>query len=129
MTISADLQKIYAGSDNRIYMEALTIRHPYILTKRVVNVHNPDHVAWELQTPEGLLEEFEFLPFELKLPAMDNQGNQDLEILMCNVGKEMIDVINDASQDPTSPIQVEYSVYIAENQSAPQIEHTILSVV
>ena len=124
MTISPDLQRIYASApqDDK-YIETLEMSHP--LFSRSFFFTN-DLSPWKFLLEDGKTQQdFEIVPFEIILPAQDGGGQQDLKIGIDNVGREAVEEIEAAQEDPTQPISVVYRVYLDTILTVPQIDPPI----
>lgn len=124
MTISKALEEVYStGSDDVRHIETLQFKHSQF--QRDYFFVN-DTESWEFMLEAGdpgpgdVLKTFEAMPFELVLPASDNSGDQQLEILLPNIGREMMDEIEAANRQPSEPVQCIYRVYLDVPNSLPQ---------
>lgn len=118
MTISAALKRIYASAptDQR-YVETLSFSHTlfaktYYFTNDLKN--------WSFKLENGVSQLFDVMPFVIQLPSNDKQGNQDLQIAISNVGREMMDELDAANANPTEPIVCTYRIYLNVADSQPQ---------
>ena len=121
MTISPALQRVYASApqDDK-YIETLELAHP--LFSRSYFFTN-DLSTWRFTLEDGTTEQdFEVVPFQIILPTQDAGGQQDLRIGIDNVGREAVEEIEAAQEDPTQPISVTYRVYIDQPLSVPQMD-------
>lgn len=114
--IGPDLQKVYAGSTSNRVLETLRFNHvTWSQPQYIVN----DYKDWFLGVGVGSIN-YRALPFALKLPDKNTSGRQDLSISMCNIGREMLDLLEQANADPLNNIEVIYRVYLDIPQSDPQ---------
>jgi hypothetical protein len=60
------------------------------------------------------------VPFLVQLPTQDGKGQQDLQIVIDNVGREIMDAIEAAAADPSVNITVTYRVFLDIANSLPQ---------
>ena len=121
MTISPELQRIYASApqDDK-YIETLELAHP-LFSKSFFFTN--DLSTWRFMLEDGVTEQdFEIVPFQIILPTQDAGGQQDLRIGIDNVGREAVEEIEAAQEDPTKPISVTYRVYLDQPLSVPQMD-------
>jgi hypothetical protein len=120
LTVSPELQRVYASAPwDRRYVETLQLAHP--LFARTYYITN-DGQAWQFLLSDGDTTPvtFEQVPFVVQLPTADGKGQQDLQIVIDNVGREIMDAVEAAAADPTVNITVTYRVYLDVANSAPQ---------
>lgn len=128
MTISQDLRRVYASAPfDRRYVETLELTHP--LFPRAYFLTN-DAQAWQFLIRAGdtpfQAQDFMPVPFKVVQPASDGKGQQDLQLVIDNVGREAMDAIEAAAANPTINISVTFRVYLDIPLSAPQIDPPIL---
>ena len=118
MPITAALKEIYASApaDQR-YIETLAFTHSlfpqaYYLTN--------DNQSWEFLLETEQLVTFLPVPFRVVLPALDSKGQQDMELTIANVGRDLVDPLEAAIAKPSEPIRCTYRVYIDEPGTSPQ---------
>lgn len=116
MTISAELQARYSSEVDVDWWEALILSHPAAGSYYLCNTPEPMQgiIDRSLQT-------FLPVPFDAKLPSRDGEGQQDLQIAVCNVGAEMSAAIEAAITQPEIAIRCRYTVYIV-GDTAPQYD-------
>lgn len=112
MAIGADLQQRYKSEVDVDWVDCLIISHPAIVTQYFCN--SPDPIS-------GMGHDFTPLPFQIKLPARDNSGRQDLQLAISNVNYAAQLLLEDAITQPEAPIVVAYTVFIRGNET-PQID-------
>lgn len=118
MAISAELKRIYAGSDQaQTYVETLAFSHPAFLKSHFVT---NDVVGWTFELEDGSTQDFDPVPFELVLPTHDDQGRQDLQVSICNVGREMMEELERASVAARDPVSCTYRVFLDIPNTVPQ---------
>ena len=118
MPISPELQQIYASAPQDIkYVETLQLAHP--LFARSFYFTN-DLSAWRFTLEDGTEQTFEIVPFQVVQPASDGRGQQDLQVGLDNVGREAVDEIEKAIENPRTPIAVTYRVFLDRPLSVPQ---------
>jgi hypothetical protein len=120
MTITPELARVYASAPStRRYIETLELSHP--LFDQVYYLTN-DPQAWQFQIDAGdaALTVFRPVPFLVQLPTQDGKGQQDLQIVIDNVGREIMDAIEAAAADPSVNITVTYRVFLDIANSLPQ---------
>jgi hypothetical protein len=120
--VSAELKRVYASAPfDRRYIETLELSHPYFpQTFYLTN----DAMPWVFLLSSGAAGgvQFQPVPFRVQLPTSDGKGQQDLQIMLDNVGRVAMDAIEAASYLPTVNIGVVYRVYLDIAGSAPQLE-------
>jgi hypothetical protein len=125
MTISAELKRIYASAPTtRRYVETLELSHP--LFPQTFYLTN-DTTSWVflLSAGAGGGVLFQPVPFRVQLPTTDGKGQQDLSIVLDNVGRLAMDSIEAAASMPTVNIGVVYRVYLDIAGTAPQLDPPI----
>lgn len=60
------------------------------------------------------------MPFRVILPTVDGQGNQDMNLTLANIGRDLIDPLEAAIAKPSEPIRCTYRVYLDTPSSSPQ---------
>lgn len=118
MTLSAELQQRYSSEVDYDWWEALILSHSAAGTYYLANAQDGQSRQGML---DGDLRTFLPIPFEAVLPRRDGEGQQDLQIAICNVGAEMTTAVEEAITVPTEPIRARYTVYI-EGNTAPQYD-------
>jgi hypothetical protein len=117
--ITPELRRVYASapSEHR-YLETLELAHPlFPSTFWLVN----DDRAWRFALAAGgPLQPFQPVRFTAVPPTTDGKGQQDLTLVIDNVGREAVDAIEAAAADPTTNIAVTYRVYLDVEDSEPQ---------
>lgn len=125
MTISPELRRIYASAPfDRRWIETLELSHPmFPQTFFITN----DASSWifllSADAVGGVL--FQPVPFKVQPPTIDGKGQQDLQIVIDNVGRIAMDAIEAAASLPTVNIGVVYRVYIDVSGTPPQIDPPI----
>lgn len=116
--ITEALKRIYSGSNVNRSLEALEFRHPnWPDPVRLVN----DVVGWTFTLETGVLADFIAMPFDVKLPDKNTAGAEDLQVALCNIGREMMDLLELASSSPEDSITCLFRVFLDIPNSAPQI--------
>lgn len=121
-TMTPDLKRVYASAPfDRNCVDTLELAHPlfpqtYFLTS--------DVQAWQflLNAGDSPLGAVTFLPVPFKLvrPTLDGKGQQDLQLVIDNVGREAMDAIEAAAANPTINIGVTLRTYLDVPLSPPQ---------
>lgn len=116
MAIGADLQTRYQTEVDVDWVDCIVISHPAITTQYFCN--SPDAVTGWI---DGASHDFTPLPFQIKLPARDNSGRQEMSLAISNVNFLAQVILEDAITQPESPIQVAYTIFI-RGSATPQID-------
>ena len=116
MALSAAMQARYTSQVDVDWWDALIISHP---TGGSFFLNN----SWDVQrgTFWGKRQTFQPIPFEFTLPKLDGEGQQDLQLSICNVGSEMQQALARVKQQPATPIKVYVTQYIIGNDN-PQYD-------
>lgn len=120
MTLSSGLRRVYASApSDRRYIETLELWHP-LFPRRYFIVN--DVYAWQFLLAAGSPSATPFVPvpFYVVQPTIDGKGQQDLQIQIDNVGREAMDAIEAASQNPSINISTVFRVYLDVPNTAPQ---------
>ena len=118
MAISKELREVYASSPtDRRYVNTLSFHHSrfskdYFFTN--------DLQPWTFTLETGASQLFIVYPFEIILPNNDRGGNQDLQIGLGYIGRELMDELEAANQLPQEAIRCIYRVYLNSPGDAPQ---------
>lgn len=118
MAISAALKEIYASAPaTQRYIETLAFSHSlfpqtFYLTS--------DNQAWPFLLETGQLVTFTAMPFRIVLPNSDGKGNQDMNLTLANIGRELVDPLEAAIAKPSEPVRCVYRVYLDQPSSSPQ---------
>lgn len=117
---SEELKRVYASAPSgRRYVETIELSHPlFSQTWYLTN----DLQAWTFQIEGGYLRTFIVCPFRVVKPALDGKGQQDMPLVIDNVGRETMEEIERAAADPTSPIAVTFRAYLDIANSEPQTD-------
>lgn len=122
MSVSPELQRIYASAPVDItYIETLTVSHS--LFTQTYYLTNDVH-EWHFRTVVGddnSARDFIPMPFEIKLPKQNSGGLQELDIVLCNVGLELLRELDFAIVNPREAISAQYQVYLNRPLSDPQM--------
>lgn len=116
MTLTPELVALYAGNTAQRAIETLELSHPeWAQSFWFVN----DIRDWRFQLETGTLRDFVALPFELQLPSKNTGGSQELAISICNIGREIMDQLEIAIEDP-QPISCTLRIFLDIADSPPQ---------
>lgn len=118
MPITQALKEVYANPQRNVrYIETIELSHPnFTKTYRFTN----DVESWTFKVEDGRSYVFETMPFELQLPGANNTGQQELQLGLCNVGREMMNELELANGRPDINIKLTYRVYLDVDDSSPQ---------
>lgn len=126
MAVSLSLQRIYASApvDDGL-RETLELSHPQFLQSHYIT-NEPAAFTATLET--GATVEFAALPFAARLPGSNAQGQQDLQLVIDNVDREIIEELERAATLPTERITVTYRAYAASDLTQPGATPIALSI-
>lgn len=118
MALSDDLIKVYASAPGgRRYIETLEFSHPLFSQAHFLAA---DYTVWNFLLEDGSPQQFEAVPFTVKLPDSTTSGNQSLQFAVGNVGRLLADELEAAIMNPRTPIKCVYRVYLDIPNTAPQ---------
>lgn len=118
MAITAALKEIYSSAPQTSrFIDTLAFSHPlfpqtYYLTN--------DNQAWAFLLESGQLVTFAPMPFQIVLPTLDGKGQQDMQLTIANIGRDLVDPLELAIAAPSEPIRCVYRVYLDTPSTAPQ---------
>jgi len=118
--ISEALQRVYASAPvDDHYIECMSISHPSMLftTRYITNEFGGVTAGLE---DSGGNQTFDYLPFAVMPPRAGEEANLQLQVVISNVGRDLIDELEAAATDPTTPLIVVYRVYLATDLTTPQ---------
>jgi hypothetical protein len=117
MSYESGIQAAYNYTDkDAVWWEALVVSHPAAGTFYLTNA--PEQFD---ATFNGETRTFFPIPFEIKLPDIDGEGQQDLRVAISNVGNSVLPILRTAAAAGRDPIQVSWTIYLAGN-AAPQYD-------
>jgi len=117
--LDAELKRVYASAPSeRRVVDTLELSHPlfpqvYFITK--------DSQAWVFMAA-GVLVTFLPVPFAIKLPTTDGKGQQDLDIVLDNIGREAMDALELAAALPTTNVAAVLRRYLDVPESEAKYE-------
>lgn len=129
--ISPELQKIYAGSEANRVLETVQLQHAqFAQDYYFVN----DVEQWRFtvsDVPPSFLQEFTPMPFQILLPEKNTTGRQELQINLCNIGRELVDEIEATLLTPDA-ILLTYRLYLdiadSQEQNNPPLKLNINAI-
>ena len=118
MPISEELKRVYASAPvDRRYIDTVSFHHS-MFTKDYWFTNDLQPWTFTLENASSQL--FEVFPFKIILPNNDRLGNQDLQIGLSNVGREMMNELELANSLPQEPVQVVFRVFMDYIACSPQ---------
>lgn len=118
MTISQALKEVYASAPaTQRYVETLSFSHS--LFSQTYYLTN-DNQNWTFLLETGVSKTFVVMPFKIVLPKNDGKGNQDMNLTLANIGRELIDPLEAAIALPSEPVSCVYRVYLDQASTTPQ---------
>ena len=118
MAISAALQRVYANPTAKDhFIETLEIAHP-VWPAEFFITNWPE--AFDGGIESGGTASFLSVPFQVVTPKRNTQGRQDMSVAIDNVGRVVMDALEEAIEDPTSPIDITWRVYLFSDLTQPQ---------
>jgi len=110
------LQEILASNENIQVFDTIILSHPnFSRTFYLIN----DVVNRDLNV-DGTLQTFEAMAFRLELPTY-GEAQQDLKVILPNIGYDLIIELENAISSPDVPISVRMLTYVEDSQD-PQME-------
>jgi hypothetical protein len=118
MAISQALKEIYSSAPaQQRYIETLAFSHS--LFPRTYYLTN-DNVAWQFTLESGATVTFQAVPFAIILPKLEGNGNQDMNLTISNIGRDLIDPLELANGLPTEAVKCTYRVFLDQPLGSPQ---------
>lgn len=117
MPISAALKEVYASAPTTVrFVETIALSHStFSQTYYLAN----DNVSSTFLLETGATVTFVAMPFKIVLPRSDGSGNQDLQLVLPNIGRELIDPLEAAQAKTTEPIRCVRRVYLDQGSTTP----------
>jgi hypothetical protein len=117
MPIDPALKQVYASAPSgRHYVETLELYHSQFPQTFYLN-NTPK--LWRFNLGDGNHEVFNPVPFHVVFPTQDGQGQQDMQLILDNVGRDAVEAIEAAAVAPRESIRVTCRVYLNEYDSMP----------
>jgi len=118
MPIDPMLMQIYASAPSgRYYVETLELSHSLFPATFYIN-NTPKF--WRFQLYDGgPLQDFSPVPFQIVYPTQDGQGQQDMNLVLDNVGRDAQEALEAAATSPRENIRVTVRVYLNDPDSIP----------
>lgn len=118
MAITAELKRIYASAPaGQRYVDTLQLAHSAFPATFYINNSKQQ---WTFDLGDGTMQLFVAVAFEVVLPTLDGQGQQDLKIAIDNVGRDAMEALEAAAAQPREPIVVTVRTYLSIANSLPQ---------
>ena len=116
--ISPALKQVYASAPRgATYVDTLELSHSAFPTTFYINNANR---LWTFEISSGVAVDFQPVPFKLVYPSLDGRGQQDLQLMLDNVGRDAMDALEAAALLPQESIRVICRVYLNVANSLPQ---------
>lgn len=121
MTLSTELQELYASAGDDVLLHTLSFNHPTWTSEFFIVRDWQDFTAnLENSGPSTVFQKF---AFSVQGPNKNEQGNQVLQIEVDSVSQELITLLETANADTNNnPIEVTYRAYLASDTTGPQNE-------
>jgi len=118
MPISEQLKKVYASAPaGQTYVETLSLSHSAF--PQTFYINNAMKL-WNFQLSAGVYQDFIPVPFRIVMPTVDGKGQQDMNLVIDNVGRDAMDAIEAAALKPQENIVVVCRIYLNSAGSLPQ---------
>lgn len=118
MAISQALREVYASAPaTSRYIDTLAFSHS--LFPQTFYLTN-DNQPWQFLLETGQLVTFTPMPFRIVLPSNDGKGQQDLNLTLANIGRDLVDPLESAINKPSEPVRCVYRVYLDQASTSPQ---------
>lgn len=117
MAISAALREIYASAPaTQRHIDTIALSHSlfpqtYYLTN--------DNQPWTFLLETGSQVTFKVMPFKIVLPKSDSVGRQDLQLVLANIGRDLIDPLEAAQTKGSEPIKCVLRTYLDLPSTTP----------
>lgn len=113
----ATRREIYNDPDtDEFVIQTLSFSHPSF-DKVFYFVNDVDD--WEFELTHKHPQIFTALPFVIGFPKRDNLASKELDIILCNIGRELVPQLEKAVGNTTVPITVTYREYYDRRESLP----------
>jgi len=127
VSISEELKKVYAGDTSVIYLDTLSFHHSkFVHDFYIVNDIKDRHFFGDERKTKFIT--FMPVPFTVKLPDSNTSGNQDLQIALSNVSREMVASLELAQETPSENIICKYRVYLENSVNKTPENNPVLSL-
>lgn len=126
MPLSPEMQQRYTSEVDIDFWDALILHHPAAGWLYMTNAQTNQQATFN-----GATETFAAIPFEVVLPKLDGQGQQDMQIIVCNVAEEMAAALDKVKTQPEEPVKAYFTQYIHGNyapQYDPPLELTLSDI-
>ena len=125
--MTQELKEVFTSNvDKRLY-EAIIISHP-LFSKTYYLVNDDESHVFDV---DGTMQSFEVCPFRISLPEKGS-AQQDVEVIMPNIGWDIIKELDDAIEDVHSPIMLRFLIYLQDidtiQSEIPNLVFTNISV-
>jgi hypothetical protein len=110
------MQQRYTSEVDIDFWDALVLYHPTAGWAYMTNAQTNQQGTFN-----GATRTFLAIPFEVVLPTLDGEGQQDLQVVVCNIGEEMQRSLDLVKKQPQTPITCYFTQYIQGNL-APQFD-------
>jgi len=123
MAISNALRRVYVSNPSDAnYLETIAVTHP-AWSKAYAFVSAP--TGFQGGTSAGVLD-YVPLPFSVTLPKSSGEGASELQITIVNAGLEMMQHLELAATQPSSPIRVTFRVYVDSDTTSPASDEIVM---
>jgi hypothetical protein len=117
--ISPALRQVYASAPRgQLYVETLELSHSAF--PQTFYINNANELWTFLLVDGGPAVDFSPVPFKIIFPTLDGRGQQDLQLVLDNVGRDAMEAIEAAAAVPQENIHVICRVYLNIDNSLPQ---------
>ena len=133
MPVSPELARIYASApSDDYYVETMELRHPGFLgeVRYITNESGGFTGTLEDEVTEVY---FEPVPFAVVPPSSGEESVARMQVVIDNVGKVLVDELEELSERPTEPIRLTFRIYLKSDpatvQNDPVLKLDVLGVV
>ena len=116
MSLGPEILARFESESDVDWWEALILSHPRAGSFYITNAQEE-----QIGRIDGELQTFSPVAFLATLPNRDGEGQQDMQIAVCNIGSEMTEALEDALLDPSEPIRCRYTLFFY-GDTTPQFD-------
>lgn len=133
MAISPELARVYASApDDDYYIETMQLTHPGFVNEVRYLTNESGGFDGTLEDGETVVY-YEPIPFAVIPPKSGDEGAIHMQVVIDNVGKALVDELEELSKQPTTEIEMIFRIYLKSDltvvQNDPPLKMSVLGVV